>query len=407
MGQVLETAERLWNGKASTSDMSPVTSFLGLEQVADGLAFLSSFGNVIVLDTSAGLALFDTGSFFLAANNHGQIRDWSKRPVHTAVYTHGHVDHAFGLPPFEAEPGAKIEVIAHPAVAERFKRYELTAGYNETINQRQFGIPVQWPTEYRFPDRTVTDRLDLTLGGEKIELRHAKGETDDHVWVWMPERRALCTGDLFIWASPNCGNPQKAQRFPKEWAAALREMAALGPDMLLPGHGLPIIGRDRAVQALSETAELLETLVDQTLALMNEGASLDKVLHAVKAPPRLLERPYLRPVYDEPEFIVRNLWRLYGGWYDGNPAHLKPAPEGALAKELADLAGVDVLLKRAKELSERGEHRLACHLVEIAHRADAGSDAVKEVRSRVYSSRAEAETSLMAKGVFTAAAEGR
>ncbi len=407
MGQVLETAERLWNGKASTSDMSPVTSFLGLEQVGDGLAFLSSFGNVVVLDTSAGLALFDTGSFFMAQNNHGQIRDWSKRPVHTAVYTHGHVDHAFGLPPFEAEPGAKIEVIAHPAVTERFKRYQLTAGYNETINQRQFGFPVQWPTEYRFPDRTLTDRLDLSLGGEKIELRHAKGETDDHVWVWMPERRVLCTGDLFIWASPNCGNPQKAQRFPREWAAALREMAALGPDMLLPGHGLPIMGRDRAVQALSETAELLETLVDQTIALMNEGASLDKVLHAVKAPARLLERPYLRPVYDEPEFIVRNLWRLYGGWYDGNPAHLKPAPEGALAKELTALAGVDALLKRATELSKKGEHRLACHLVEIAHRADADSDAVQKVRGQVYSSRAESETSLMAKGVFTAAAEGR
>jgi glyoxylase-like metal-dependent hydrolase (beta-lactamase superfamily II) len=407
MGQVLETAERLWSGKASTRDMSPVTAFLGLEQVSEGLAFLSSFGNVIVLDTSAGLALFDTGSFFLAQNNYAHIRDWSKRKVHTAVYTHGHVDHAFGLPPFEAEPGAKIEVIAHPAVAARFERYQLTAGYNEAINRRQFGMPVAWPTTYRFPDRTVTDRLSLTVGGEKIELRHAKGETDDHLWVWLPDRRVLCTGDLFIWASPNCGNPQKVQRFPREWAAALREMAALGPDMLLPGHGLPIIGRDRTVQALEETAELLETLVDQTLALMNEGASLDTVLHAVQAPARLLERPYLRPVYDEPEFIVRNLWRLYGGWYDGNPAHLKPAPNAALAKEIAALAGVAPLVARAIALSEAGEHRLACHLVELAYLADGSSETALDARALVYGRRAETETSLMAKGVFAAAAEGR
>jgi hypothetical protein len=40
----------------------------------------------------------------------------------------------------------------------------------------------------------------------------------------------------------------------------------------------------------------------------------------------LLERPYLRPVYDEPEFVVRTVWRLYGGWYDGNPAHLWEHP---------------------------------------------------------------------------------
>ena len=39
----------------------------------------------------------------------------------------------------------------------------------------------------------------------------------------------LCTGDLFIWAAPNCGNPQKAQRFPWEWAVALRRWPTSAP----------------------------------------------------------------------------------------------------------------------------------------------------------------------------------
>ena len=38
---------------------------------------------------------------------------------------------------------------------------------------------------------------------------------------------------------------------------------------------------------------------------------------------------YLRAIYDEPEFIIHNIWRLYGGWYDGNPSRLKPAPDAA------------------------------------------------------------------------------
>jgi alkyl sulfatase BDS1-like metallo-beta-lactamase superfamily hydrolase len=49
--------------------------------------------------------------------------------------------------------------------------------------------------------------------------------------------------------------------------------------------------------------------------------------------------PYLQPSYDEPEFIVRNIWRLYGGWWDGNPAKLKPPKQSDLAKEIANLAG--------------------------------------------------------------------
>ena len=72
---------------------------------------------------------------------------------------------------------------------------------------------------------------------------------------------------------------------------------------------------------------------------MNAGARLDEVIHTVTPPAHLMERPYLRPVYDEPEFVVRTVWRLYGGWWDGNPATLKPAPERALALELAELAG--------------------------------------------------------------------
>src|SRR5262249_31479645 len=53
----------------------------------------------------------------------------------------------------------------------------------------------------------------------------------------------------------------------------------------------------------------------------------------------LATRPYLSAVYDEPEFIIRNLYRLYGGWWDGNPAHLKPPADADLARTLAELAG--------------------------------------------------------------------
>jgi len=144
--------------------------------------------------------------------------------VHRAIYTHGHIDHVFGTAAFEAE--APIEVVAHEAVNARFDRYVRTAGYNATINRRQFRVrSLQWPVEYRRPDRTYRDRLDVEDGELTFELHHARGETDDHTWVWVPQRRVLCTGDLFIWCSPNAGNPQKVQRYPDEWAAALRAVS--------------------------------------------------------------------------------------------------------------------------------------------------------------------------------------
>jgi len=174
---------------------------------------------------------------------------------------------------------------------------------------------------------------------------------------------------------------------------------------MLPGHGLPVAGAERIRAGLADTAALLESLCEQTLDLMNEGAPLDEILHAVRAPAELLEKPYLRPIYDEPEFIVRTLWRLYGGWWDGDPAQLKPAPASALAAELAAMAGgAERLAARGRELAETGELRLACHLVELAARAAPDLATAREARAEVYAQRAEAESSTMARGIFAWAA---
>jgi alkyl sulfatase BDS1-like metallo-beta-lactamase superfamily hydrolase len=409
MADLLDVAERAWQGEASTDlgGHHPVTQDLGLAEVADRTAFNAAFGNVSAFATDDGLLLVDTGNQIFAATNHERLRAWNTDRLHTTVFTHGHIDHVFGLGPFEDEAQAKgwapPHVVAQELMPARFERYVLTAGYNGVINQRQFQFrEPYWPTEYRQPDELYGDQLTLEVGGETWELRHDKGETDDATWVWNPGRKVLCTGDLFIWASPNCGNPQKVQRYPREWAIGLRKMAALGAEVLLPGHGFPIFGADRVALALGDTAELLESLVDQTLEMMNAGCRLDEIVQAVRAPAHLLERPYLRPVYDEPEFVVRNLWRLYGGWYDGNPANLKPAPDAALAAEVAQLAGgADVLATRAQALAAAGELRLAGHLAEMAALAAPGDAGVHAARAEVFGARAASERSTMSKGVFS------
>jgi alkyl sulfatase BDS1-like metallo-beta-lactamase superfamily hydrolase len=399
---ILDVADDLWT--------HPFSLLGDAEQVADGVVFVPSFANVSGFSTEQGLVLVDTGSAPLAQHVHATLRRWSSAPLHTAVFSHGHIDHVFGVAPFEEEATtngwAAPLVLAHEAMPARFDRYKLTAGYNEIVNRRQFAMPdLRWPREYRYPDRTYADSLALSVGGLDLQLRHCKGETDDHTYTWVPERKVLCCGDLFIWASPNAGNPQKVQRFPKEWAAGLRAMAELGADLLLPGHGVPVLGAERIRQALTESAELLEHLHDETVAMMNAGARLDEIIHTVQGPQHLLDRPYLRPVYDEPEFVVRNVWRLYGGWYDGNPAHLKPAPDAALATELADLAGgPHRLADRALEVLATGDQRLAGHLAELAAQAAPVDVAIQRVRATVFGARAHDEASTMAKGVFSWAA---
>ena len=408
MGAIRELSERLLRGETTTAEVNPFALPIELESVADDVAFVSGFSNVGAIRTDEGLVLVDSGSVFFAAPMHEAVRRFSPSPLHTAVFTHGHVDHVFGLGPFVDEAKGKPRVVAHEAVPERFARYRLTAGYNGVVNARQFGIPLAWPTEYPDVDLTYRDALRLEVGGVGLELFHARGETDDHTFDFVPSRRVLFTGDLFIWATPNAGNPQKAQRYAREWAAALRRMEALDAEVLCPGHGPPIFGRGAVRLALSETAELLEILVEETLARLNAGATLDAILHEVRAPARLLERPYLRPVYDDPEFVVRNVARLYAGWWDGDPAELKPAPKAELAREIAALAGgATKLADRARELAKEGRLGLAGHLAELARKAAPDDATIAEAHREVYRARAAAEPSLMARAIFLSAARDR
>ncbi|MFP4513051.1 MAG: alkyl sulfatase dimerization domain-containing protein [Acidimicrobiales bacterium] len=415
MPDLLGLSARIIDGGVADEPVNRVTQ--ELSEITDGICLVESFSHVVAVRTDDGLVCFDTSGARTGPAVVDALRAWSDDPFHMLVYTHGHVDHVGGSGAFMAdadERGAGApDVLGHENVLARMDRYDLTNGYNVTINARQFGgrrgaDALGLGDQARFlaedvarPSSTVGDALSIRIGGVDIELRHAKGETDDHLWAWLPQHRAICSGDFLIWNFPNAGNPQKVQRYPLEWARALRDMIAIEPELLLPAHGLPIAGRDRIATVLDDVATALEALVSDTLALMNEGATLDHIVNTVTVDPDLLAKPYLRPLYDEPEFVVRNIWRLYGGWYDGNPSRLKPAPDAVFATELTSLVGgVAPLVERARTLADAGDLRLACQLVELATQAAPDDRDAHGARAEIYQARRRAESSLMAKGIY-------
>ncbi|MEJ0044696.1 MAG: alkyl sulfatase dimerization domain-containing protein [Rhizomicrobium sp.] len=117
------------------------------------------------------------------------------------------------------------------------------------------------------------------------------------------------------------------------------------------------------------------------------------------------DSPWLQPIYDDTEFLVRNVIRFYGGWWSGRPSELKPAPRAKLANEIATLSGgARTLAERAEALAASGDFRLACHLADFALEAAPGDADVRAGVAAVYEKRADTETSLMTINLFNAAA---
>lgn len=374
------------------------------------------FSAVTAFETEEGIVLVDSGLREMGPALADRLRQETDAPIHTAIYTHGHVDHVHGLPAFVTDQEDPPRVVAHENMPARFDRYERTQGHNEALNARQFGGAAQAEDElfadqspFRWPEHPPTvlydESITLSVGELTFEVHHARGETDDHSWVFCPDKDVLCPGDFFISMAPNPGNPQKVQRYPWDWATALREMAGTGARHLCPGHGQQVVDDPEGIRTrLLSTADYLDTIVQETLAALNAGSPPHvDIVYDVDLPEP--DEPWLREIYDEGEFIVRNVIRFYGGWWTGRPAELKPAPREEVATEVAAVAGgAEVLVERALTLADSGAIRVACHLADLALEADPADPTIQEAVATVYDQRADAAESLMAGNIYRSAA---
>ncbi len=213
--------ERLWKGSAQIEEWTAAVSQGAVTSVASGIITVHTTyfcGSVTAIRTGDGLVLVDTANQATAEKVLALIRTWDDRPIHTVIYTHGHIDHTGGISAIDREAAAKgrarPRIVAHRDVARRMNRYQQTQGLNSIVQGQQFNDAAYvYPVGQRQPDEVYDDTLSLVIGGERIQLFHGRGETDDASYVWLPRSRVLASGDFVIWMFPNAGNPRKVQRY--------------------------------------------------------------------------------------------------------------------------------------------------------------------------------------------------
>ena len=377
---------------------------------ADGVWMIPSFGNTGVMETKDGLVLVDVPLPALMNNTMDMLRRVAEGPVNTVFLTHGHMDHARSLDPLFEEArlnkAPAPRVIAHRNVIRRFNRYRMLSGYHEHINRIQFAVPEDvpaFPLPKVNPDIVFDQTLSISVGGIDIHAYHELGETDDHLWVWVPEKKAVFAGDMVISSIPNVGNPIKVQRYTLEWAEGLEAIVGREPEVLVPGHGPVIKGRAEIRETLLRISSVLRYLHDEVVKRLNAGMWYEDILHEVKLPDEMMDSRFLAPRYGCPTFIVHGILRQYTGWYDGNPSNLFPPKRADVAKEIAALAGRERLASRARELGEEGREAMALQLVDMVLAANPDPDEEREMhrlKGELLGSLGDKETSFIARNIL-------
>ncbi len=184
------------------------------------------------------------------------------------------------------------------------------------------------------------ERKTLDVAGVRLELAAADGETRDQLYVWLPDRKVLFTGDNFYKSWPalyaiRC----TGYRDVRAWIASLTRMIAEDPHYLVAGHTRPVAGREKASETLTNYRDAVASIFEQTIAGMNKGMTPDQLVEAVKLPPEFQDLDYLREYYSNVEWAVRSIFNGYLGWFDGNPSSLFPLSPRQEAERVAELAG--------------------------------------------------------------------
>lgn len=411
--------------KEGVSELFAKTVSGDLKRVVDGVYLLPGFGNCTLVITEDGIAVIDPGLFVNGPRVVREMRKLSDAPVRLVIYTHGHYDHAFGTPAILEDAAARghaaPSIVGHVNVAKRFARYQKTAGHLMETYSVQFaswtragvlggkdGGDVVRGAQYLAPTLEYEDRIALSLGDLTLHCRHGLGETDDHTWVWIPERKTIVGGDFIVSSIPNAGAPFRVQRYVVEWAEALEEMAGLEPDAVISGHGGVFWG-EKAQSMLLTTARALRWLEDEVLRRLNAGQWYEEIVQAVDLPDDLKRSPYLQSFYGCPTFVVHSILRRYTGWYDGNPSTLFPSSRADIAGEVLALAGgAQVVIERAQTLAAEGQRdalQRALHLLDFVI-FDAGEEELtaRRLKAELLSARAEQEASFIARNILQSAA---
>lgn len=150
------------------------------------------------------------------------------------------------------------------------------------------------------------------------------------------------------------------------WVRSLDRMRALEPEVLVPSHTRPIVGKQAVLQALTEDRDAIQFVHDQTVRGMNQGLSPDQLVERVRLPARLAESPHLQPYYGTVGWSVRGILAGYLGWFDGDPTHLAPTFALERAKQWQALLPEGCTLRAASEdAMKRADWQWSAELLEL------------------------------------------
>jgi len=269
---------------------------------ANGVVILNDTGNIVV-DTH--------GSPASAAALIDAVKTISDKPIRFVINTHWHVDHHAGNEAYRKTFGDNVVFISQHETRKEIPTLgrdqyaqmgpylsmpidaadkQLASGRNDhdveldasqtsnigAFKERQLEFAEREDFQFTLPDLTYERSLTLHGSPNTVEvfyLHPAHTKTDSI--VYLRDQKILILGDLLtqpiLWSWSS---------FPVDYVRTLRELEKLPAEMIVIGHGEPVL-YDKTY--LIQVREFLEVIVDFTQRSMAGGITADAAVEAASS----------------------------------------------------------------------------------------------------------------------------
>ncbi len=338
-------------------------------KINDFIFMARDISNAYLVKTGDGDVMINTGFFASPDRNKALFAPHRSGPLQAIFLTQAHADHFGGVPTFKEDATKVIAQEQYTHTEDFFKELgpylgrrsaKLWAG---TVNRGNNAVP------YVVPDITFEKALNICFGQRNFEMIATPGgESPDAAAVWLPDDRIVFTGNLFgpvFMSMPNFNTvrgdkPRSVERF----LNSLDRIRGLGAEMLITGHGDPIVGADTIRQNLDTLFDAVSYVRNATVEGMNAGKDVYTLMREIQLPDPL----QLGEFHGKVSWAVKSIWHEYSGWmmYEST-TELYAVPRSSINADLIELAGgAETLAKRAEQKIRDGQPLQALHLADIA-----------------------------------------
>jgi alkyl sulfatase BDS1-like metallo-beta-lactamase superfamily hydrolase len=421
------------DGEAAPASVNPslwrqaaLNNIHGLFEVTEGIYQIRGYdlANMTIIESDTGWILVDPLTARETASKAFEFvrEQLGEKPVRAILFTHSHIDHFGGvqgiLEHLSDEEKANLRVIVPAGFAEEATSENIIAGpamtrratymYGKRLSRDERGHvgtglgkePAFGTFGFAPPTELISKTgTTLTVDGVPMEFQIVSGsEAPAEFTFYLPDHKAFCGAELVSRNMHNLYTLRGAKvRDARIWSGFIDEARTrfADADVYFGSHHWPQWGQQKVQDFLAKQRDTYKFIHDQTVRLMNQGATPREIAENLDLPPALNQDFHNQGYYGTVSHNAKAVYQHYMGWFTGNPAQLNPLPESESAtRYVRMMGGAEKILDTARQDLEaaaemdaaagRNSYRWLAELLNQLVFAEPDNDDAKHLLAKVY-----------------------